>query len=297
MPNQHKTQLPSIQMMFSQTGEILQDESYYPFGMSLGNALTYNNTDNSPENKYLYNGKEKQSDFGLEWYDYGGRFYDPELAVFHTIDPKAENYSFQSPYAYAINNPVRFIDWMGMAPKDPPGWIDALARLLSGQSGKSNAPDNVNIPEQTQKISETAGKVSDATEVGEAVVDGAKEVARGAADGLEVTGTVVKGVGFVAAPFTEGTSLVLVPVGEGIEDAGAAINFAMDIQEGNFDEAIASAGTTVLFGATGKKIKQMEDGGKLSKSDGGILSFLNEVGNQISNFIEESFYNQDDKEK
>jgi len=183
-----------------------------------------------------------------------------------------------------------------MEPKDPPGWLDALTRLLSGQSGKSNVPDNVNVPEQTQKISETVGKVSDATEVGEAVVDGTKEVARTTADGLEVTGTVVKGVGFVAAPFTERTSLALVPVGEGIEDAGAAINFAMDIQEGNFDEAIISADTTVLFGTTGKKIKQMEDAGKLSKSDGGILSFLNEVGNQISNFIEESFFNQDEKE-
>ena len=85
MSDQHKTQLPSIQMMFSQTGEILQDESYYPFGMSLGNALTYNNTDNSPENKYLYNGKEKQSDFGLEWYDYGARFYGPALGRLHTL--------------------------------------------------------------------------------------------------------------------------------------------------------------------------------------------------------------------
>ena len=34
------------------------------------NALTYQNGTNE-ENKYLYNGKEMQDEFGLDWYDYG----------------------------------------------------------------------------------------------------------------------------------------------------------------------------------------------------------------------------------
>ncbi len=42
---------------------------------------------------YLYNGKELQDEqlggVNLDWYDYGARFYDPALARFHTIDPKA----------------------------------------------------------------------------------------------------------------------------------------------------------------------------------------------------------------
>lgn len=40
-------------------------------------------------------------------YDYGARFYDPAVARFHIIDPKAETYSFQTPYAYVINNPIK----------------------------------------------------------------------------------------------------------------------------------------------------------------------------------------------
>ncbi len=82
-----------------------QVTEYYPFG----GLFADNNLD---KNKYLYNGKELQDEF-FENYDYGARFYDPELGCFHSIDPKAEKYSFQSSYVYAINNPILFIDWMG----------------------------------------------------------------------------------------------------------------------------------------------------------------------------------------
>ena len=49
--------------------------------------------------------------------DYGARFYDASLARFHTHDPLAEKYSYQSPFVYAANNPVLLIDWNGLEGK------------------------------------------------------------------------------------------------------------------------------------------------------------------------------------
>ena len=115
--------LGNTRIVFNDDGEILQDNSYYPFGMleRSGNPATAGTTDAlswssdmHPENKYLYNGKELQDDFGLDWYDYGARFYDPALARWHSIDPHAENYLNWTPYNYVANNPLVMTDPTGM---------------------------------------------------------------------------------------------------------------------------------------------------------------------------------------
>ncbi len=89
-------------------GGIIQEDSYYPFGMAMA-GLSNQNGEDLP-NKYLYNGKEMQDDYGLEWYDFGFRFYDPQIARWHVVDPKAEKYHSGSPYNYVLNNPIIFID-------------------------------------------------------------------------------------------------------------------------------------------------------------------------------------------
>jgi RHS repeat-associated protein len=89
------------------TGNVvtLQENHYYPFGMQfMGSEIQ------AGSNNYLYNGKERQSDFNLHWYDYGARFYDPQLGRWHVVDPLAIKYPESSVYEYTFNNPIYFID-------------------------------------------------------------------------------------------------------------------------------------------------------------------------------------------
>jgi RHS repeat-associated protein len=95
--------------------QVEQANDYFPFGMSFESKLPLLTKSGSGNNRFKYNGKEEQEMPG-GWLDYGFRFYDPSIVRFGTMDPIADLFSWQSSYAYAANNPIRYIDFMGMSP-------------------------------------------------------------------------------------------------------------------------------------------------------------------------------------
>lgn len=93
-------------LVVDSSGAVEEANHYYPFGgvfANIGNVQPYK-----------YNGKELDTEKGLNWYDYGARQYDAALGRFTTVDLLAEKYYGVSPYAYCGNNPVRYIDPTGM---------------------------------------------------------------------------------------------------------------------------------------------------------------------------------------
>lgn len=76
----------------------IQETDYYAFGLDIQRSLS------GTENKYQYNGKEKQDQEKM--YDYGARFYDPVIGRWNVVDPMAEKLYSVNPYNYTDNSPV-----------------------------------------------------------------------------------------------------------------------------------------------------------------------------------------------
>ena len=96
--------LGNVRVVADANGNLEERNDYYPFGGLMGKGL------NGDFQSYKYNGKELERQIGLDIYDYGARRYDAAICRFTTMDPLAEKYYSTSPYAYCVNNPVKFID-------------------------------------------------------------------------------------------------------------------------------------------------------------------------------------------
>ncbi|HEX8548163.1 MAG TPA: RHS repeat-associated core domain-containing protein, partial [Cytophagaceae bacterium] len=86
--------------------------NYYAFG-----AVEPGRNKSITDYRFNFNGKEM--DYEIGWQDYGMRIYRPDIGRFGSVDPITSQYPELTPYQFAGNMPIRYIDLDGLEPADP----------------------------------------------------------------------------------------------------------------------------------------------------------------------------------
>jgi RHS repeat-associated protein len=141
----------------------------YPFGLTMAGITDQAIKTQYTANKYRYNGKELQNkEFvdgsGLELYDYGVRDYDCQIGRWIRPDPKAEKYLFASPFAYGLDNAVKYIDLDGGEIGNPNDQFTKKVQQLLNQtkSGKELWSKMVSSSRKIYFIDNTKHKTDEA---------------------------------------------------------------------------------------------------------------------------------------
>jgi len=118
--------LGSSSLQLDTSGTLISREEYYPFGETSFGSYG--------KKRYRFCGKEKDEESGL--YYYGARYYSPWTCRFVSVDPLASKYPFYTPYQYAGNQPINFIDLDGLeqAPTDTPATAEPTPPRTNGST-------------------------------------------------------------------------------------------------------------------------------------------------------------------
>jgi RHS repeat-associated protein len=109
----HTDHLGSVTHLTDEQGQIVAAYEYDPFGKM-------RDRHGSNRNPFTFTGREFDSSTGL--YYYRARYYDATLGRFLTKDPaplRMEEPLELNPYLYVKNNPIRFVDPLGLAGVGP----------------------------------------------------------------------------------------------------------------------------------------------------------------------------------
>jgi RHS repeat-associated protein len=105
----HLDALGSVRAVTNQSGAVVRTHDYRPFGEGENPAAGSEPT--------RFTGKERDAESGLDYF--GARYYASRSGRFTTVDPGHVGGTIFNPqswngYAYALNNPLRFVDPLGM---------------------------------------------------------------------------------------------------------------------------------------------------------------------------------------
>ena len=137
----------NVRNVVREDGAVVESNEYYPYGGLFSATPSVQ--------PYKYGAKELDRTHGLDWYDSQARFYDSVLLRTNSIDKKAGDYTWLSPYLWCAANPIHFTDPTGMYLLNEDGSkVDYLNNTLS-----ENADDGVKTIVFALQLTEQGNKV------------------------------------------------------------------------------------------------------------------------------------------
>jgi len=94
---------------------LVEQDAYLAYGDRLSASAMTLKTDT--DNRYRFNGKEREDWAGFPYIDYGARMYNPVIGSWLSPDPLADKYTSTSPYVFCAGDPVNYVDKDGKKPR------------------------------------------------------------------------------------------------------------------------------------------------------------------------------------
>src|SRR5437868_5107418 len=92
-------------------GPLIEENSYYPFGLTMSGISSKALNFGSPENKKKkFQGQEYNDDLGVDIYEFKYRMDDPQIGRFWQVDPLANDYVYNSPYAFSEDKVTNHVE-------------------------------------------------------------------------------------------------------------------------------------------------------------------------------------------
>lgn len=269
--------------------EIMQEKNYYPFGMQWKGV---NHTIRGVKNNLkTYQGQELTEDLGLNTHEWRYRISDPSIGRFWQIDPLAEDYTYNSTYAFQENKlgmgielegaellghdialylNLKYQQWDSKVSSHQSALHEAIGnRVEAHKTGRERSNDEIPISTfnlDADKVRDAVTITNSVNEIASETVNTTKEIARDAADGLETTGDYITYFG-VATGQPE-----IIATGEVISGIGTGINVTIDLIEGekSYGQIVLENGSQVVFGKLSDKalkaLKKNGAGGRIVES-------------------------------
>ncbi|MEL6356479.1 MAG: DUF4329 domain-containing protein, partial [Bacteroidota bacterium] len=142
----HQDLLGNTHCVTDVNGDLRQFNAYLPTG-----EIAFHQSREDGTTPYTFNGMETDPTGGF--YYFGSRYYDAETGIWLSIDPLADDYPGHNPYAFTLNNSMRFSDLDGREAFDPfPTEFQAaadFARIYNKKSIARNWEYGTNIYRRT----------------------------------------------------------------------------------------------------------------------------------------------------